>query len=306
MALSSRSYAAGHFLFQFDDDGGAPAFVKSVVGGMGKGAILEDQAGSVSTSFKHLGPVEIDQIQLEIGMALSKPLLEWIRESWRRQFSRRNGAIIHADSDLKCRLEQEFTGALIADVKFPTLDGAAKEPAYLGVTLLPESVEAREGDGRPVLGNHGLHQKLWQPCNFRLDIVGVDCTYVNKIDSFSVTQKNQPLYCGAQRFPEIEPCGVDPSNIVIYMAAEHAGDFMKWYQRFVMRGDKDTSQERDGYIEYLGPDNSTVLFTVNLNRLGIHRFSIEKSEANSEQIKRAKIELYLESVELEYETRFMK
>jgi hypothetical protein len=104
MMLGRKSYTAGHFLFQIDGAGDGPAYLRSVTGGMVKGAVLEDQAGPVATPFKHLGAVEIDPIQLEIGMALSRPLLEWIRGSWRRQFSRRSGAIVHSDFDFKCRL----------------------------------------------------------------------------------------------------------------------------------------------------------------------------------------------------------
>lgn len=306
MALGRKSYSAGHFLFQIDEGGGeGAAYVKAVSGGMVKGAVLGDQAGPVSLSFKHLGAVEIDPIQLEIGMALSKPLLEWIRGSWKRQFSRRSGAIIHADFDFKCKFEQWFENALITETKFPPLDGSAKEPAYLSVTLLPEQVKPVKGDGREVQGKLGTHQKMWLPSNFRLDIQGIDCTYVNKIESLAVTQKTKQLYVGTSRFPEVEPTGVEFSNVILTMAADHADGFMGWYDEFVMRGAKDTRQERDGFLEFLAPDNHTVLFTVNLNRLGIHKLSVEKSEANAESIKRCKVELYLESMDLEYNDRFM-
>ncbi|HWM88132.1 MAG TPA: phage tail protein, partial [Kofleriaceae bacterium] len=306
MMLGRKSYSAGHFLFQIDESGEGAAYVKSVSGGMVKGAVLEDQAGPVATQFKHVGAVEIDPIQIEIGMALSKPLLEWIRGSWRRQFSRRSGSVIHADFDFRTKFEQWFEDALITETKFPTLDGSAKEPAYLSVTLQPERVKPKAGDGSILRGNHGIHQKLWQPCNFRLDIQGVDCSYVNRIDSFSVTQRIKPLYTGSTRFPEVEPTGIDFSNLVVYIGVEHADDFMAWYEQFIVRGDKDTRQERDGFLEFMAPDGHTVLFTINLNRLGIHKLSVEKSEANSEQIKRYKIELYLESMELEYSGQYMK
>jgi hypothetical protein len=306
MALGRNSYSAGHFLFQIDEGGGeGAAYVRSVSGGMGKGAVLGDQAGPVALSFKHLGAVEIDPIQLEIGMSLSKPLLEWIRDSWRRKFSRRSGSIIHSDFNFKSKLEQWFEDALITETKFPALDGSAKEPAYLSVTLLPEKVKLTKGDGSPVQGKHGMNQKLWLPSNFRLDIQGIDCKYVNKIESFSVTQKTKPLYTGSTRFPQVEPTGIDFSNINIYMGVDHASDFLAWYDKFIMHGDKDTKQERDGFLEFLGPDTKTVLFTVNLNRLGIHKLSIEKSEANAESVKRCKVELYLESMDLEYEDKYM-
>lgn len=307
MALDSRSYSSGHFLFQLDH-GGDPgaAYLKSVAGGMFKGSVLEENAGPAATQFKHLGTVELDPIQLEIGMAMSRPVLDWIRGSWNKEFTRMDGQIIHADFNLNSRMEQWFYGALIAETKFPTLDGAAREPAYLGVTIHPEDVQVKKGDGRKVQGVTGMNQKRWLPSNFRLDIQGIDCRYVNRIDSFSVTQKIRPLYTGPQRKPELEPTGIDFSNLTVYLAVEHAQDFFRWHEDFVVAGHKSTTSERAGFIEFLGPDNQTVIFTINLNQVGIHRLTIEKSEAHAEQIKRAKVELYLESMELEYETRFLR
>lgn len=307
MALDRKSYAAGNFLFRLDDnhDGGA-AYLKSVAGGMVRGAVLEEQAGPAATQFKHLGAVEIEPIQLEIGMAMSKPLLDWIAGSWKKKFSRQSGSIIHADFNLNCRMEQWFEDALIAETKFPTLDGAAREPAYLGVTLNPERVEVKRGDGHKVRGEVGKNQKLWLPSNFALTITGIDCTHVTRIDSFTVTQNIKPLYTGLGRFPELEPTGLDFSNITVYLAVAHADDFLRWYEDFIVDGGRDTSHERDGYIEFLGPDNKTVLFTVYLNRLGIHRLTVEKSEANTEQLKRYKIEMYLEDMELEYNESFLR
>lgn len=307
MRLDRRSYSAGHFLFHLDDkhDVGA-AYLKSVEGGMVKSAILEEQAGPEALQFKHLGTVEIDPIQLEIGMALSRPVLDWIAGSWQRKYSRRSGSIIHADFDFRSKIEQWFEDALITETKFPTLDGGARDPAYLGVTIQPERIDTKRGDGHRVTGITGMAQKMWTPSNFRLDINGIDCEHVNRIDAFSVSQRVRPLYLGSQRFPELEPTGVDFSNITVYTAVEHAQDFMRWYEAFVVKGGKESREERDGYLEFLGPDTRTVLFTINLNRLGVHRLTIEKSTANAEQIKRCRIELYMESMSLEYEPQYMR
>jgi hypothetical protein len=239
-------------------------------------------------------------------MAMSKPVLDWIKGSWEKKFTRQSGSIIHADFDLSSQFEQWFYDALIAETKFPTLDGAAREPAYLGVTIHPERVEGKKGDRKQVQGVTGMNQNLWLPSNFRIAIEGIDCSMVSRVDSFTVTQKIRPLYLGVDRFPELEPTGIDFSNINVYLALQHAGDFMRWYEEFIVKGDKETVSERPGYIEFLGPDNKTVIFTINLNQLGIHRLTIEKSEAQSEQLKRAKIELYMESMTLEYEEKYMR
>lgn len=298
--LGRSSYSAGHFLFRLDDEGGDAAYLRSVAGGMVKGAVLGETVGPEYWSFKHLGAVEVDPIAFEIGMALSRPLLEWISGSWKRQFSRRDGVIIHADANFNPRLEHEFFQALITETKFPTLDGSTKEPAYLGVTVHPEWVNIKRTSGTKVQGTVGRNQKKWLPSSFRLEIDGFDCSRVSKIDSFSVKQKVRPLYIGAQRLPELEPISLEFSNITFYIAADYADQFMKWHDEVVIKGAKDTSSERQGVLEFLSPDRSQVLFSIQLNQVGIYNMSIDRSEANAEIIKRAKIELYVDSMDLKY------
>jgi len=43
--------------------------------------VLGETVGPEYWSFKHLGAVEVDPIAFEIGMALSRPLLDWISGS---------------------------------------------------------------------------------------------------------------------------------------------------------------------------------------------------------------------------------
>jgi hypothetical protein len=297
--LARSSYAAGHFLFRLDGDEDA-AYLRSVSGGMVKGSVLGEAVGPEYSAFKHLGAVEVDPIAFEIGMSMSRPLLEWIRGSWRREFSRRDGCIIHADANFEPKLEHEFHQALITETKFPALDGAAKEPAYLGVTLHPEWVSMKRAGGGKMRGSVGLNQKKWLPSSFRVDIDGIDCSRVNKVDSFAVRQKIRPLYTGASRLPELEPISIEFSNVTIYMAADFAEPFLRWHEEFVVKGDRDTSSERTGAIEFLTPDRREVLFTVELKQVGLYNLTIDRSEANAEQIKRAKIELYVESMDLKY------
>lgn len=298
--LARSSYAAGHFSFRLDGDDQDSAYIRSVAGGMVKGAVLGEAVGPEYSAFKHLGAVEVEPISFEIGMSMSRPLLEWIRDSWRRQFSRRDGVIIHSDANFQPKLEHEFFQALITETKFPTLDGEATQPAYLGVTIHPEWVDLKKATEDRLVSAVGRNQKRWTPSAFNLEIDGVDCSMTSKIDAFSVKQKIRPLYCGSGRLPELEPVSLEFSNLTIYMAADHAESFMKWHQEFVIKGDKDTASERSGALEFLSPNRQDVLFTVLLNRVGLYNLTIDKSEANATAIKRVKIELYVESMDLQY------
>ena len=297
MSITTRSYSSGTFLFSLD---GTPdqSYIKSVEGGTTKGSIVEERVGPAHMRFKHLSTIEIEPISLELGMSISRPFMQWIQESWERNHTRRNGAIIHADFNATSYLEHSFEDALVTETIFPMLDGADRDSPYLSVKLHPERVAIQEqasGFGQTAVSSH---QKMWSGSGFRLEIDGLDCSMVNKIDSFSVKQNVRALYVGSQRHPEMEPTSLEFGNITIYMALAHAGPFLEWHDQFIQRGARAPDSEKTGAIVYLGPGNQELL-TVELFQVGIYSFVIEKAEANAEGIQRAKIELYVERMKLQ-------
>jgi hypothetical protein len=300
MPLTRRSFVGSQFLFALDDGGPDAAYVKSVSGGGVKGKVLEGEVGPDHILFKHLGAVEIEPITVEVGMSVSRPLFDWIRASWRRDHGRRSGAIVHADADMRARLREDFYEALITETKFPALDGSSNEPAYLSVTIQPENAAITEEGGQRLQAPLTSHQKQWTASSFRLELDGIDCSKVNKIDSFSVKQKVKQLYSGSDRLPELEPTGLEFGNLSLTMAVEHAGDFIRWHHEYVVRGGADTRHERPGVIEFLDPSRADVLFSVTLDNVGIFSLTIDKSDAGGTEIKRCKVELYVESMDLDY------
>lgn len=297
--LFRKGFSGGQFLFALDDDHGEPGYVKSVSGGSVKGKVMEEEVGPGHYAYKHLGNVEIEPITVELGMAMSRPVLDWIRDSWELRFSRRNGYIVHADADFNARYIQEFRNALITETKFPALDATNKEPVYISVGVHPESLELKEESSYKLFGRTPSQQKLWTAANFRL-VLDREYGHINKIESFTVKQKITQLYFGSSRYPELEPTGIEFDNLVLTMPLEHAGDFLDWHDEYVVRGAKDTKKEKTGFIEYLSPDTSDVLLRLHLEGVGLHSLSIEKSSAGEDKTKRCKVELYVESMKIEY------
>lgn len=298
--LWASSFSSGRFMFVLD---GAPitGYIKSVDGGAVKGTVIEEQIGPDYTKFKHLATVEIDPITVQLGMAVARPMFEWISASWTRDFHRKSGTIIHADHNYRALFEQEFQDALIVETTFPALDGSEKNPAYLTVKLHPESMVVKRTAGL-LKSIVTPFQKIWSPANFRLVIDGIDTSHVAKIDSFSVKQKVKQLYIGARRHPELEPTGLEFSNITLYTSLAYADEFIAWHNEFVVKGDKDPKQERQGEIQFLDPAGHDLapLMTVKLHNIGIYSLAMEKSEAAADSIKRCKIELYVERMDLWY------
>jgi hypothetical protein len=299
LGLSRRPYTGGHFVFTLDG-APVPGYLRSVEGGTITGEVIDETVGPDFTHFKHLGTVSVEPLTLELGMAMSRPIFDWIGASWKRDFERKTGAVIHTDSRYRSQLEQWFSDALIVETTFPALDGASTDPAYLTVKLQPERVELKKGDDELATSVLSARQKDWSPSNFRFHLDGLDTSHVSKIDSFNVVQKIKELYVGSARFPELEPTGLEFSNLTVYTGLAYADDFLGWYEKAVVGGDRETRQERQGAIEFVSPNGDSTLFTVTLQNVGIFGVSIDKSEAGSEQMKRCKIDLYVESMALEY------
>lgn len=299
MSTNRTAYSSGYFQFALD---GEPetSWLKSVDGGGVKASLIQENVGPDHIQLKHVATVEIDPLTVEVGMAATSPIFRWIQDSWKHRFSRRDGSVVHANFEYASVIEQWFYEALISEVGFPTLDGSDKNPAYLTLKLQPERIELKNGDGQKIVGAEGAKkQKLWSPSSFRLEIDGIDCTHVNKVDAFTVKQKIKPLYIGSSRYPELEPAGIEFPNLTVTMAAAYADDFIKWHQAFVVKGDKDPKHLKSGAIEFLDPRSAETLLTVKLENVGINSLTFEKSEAGAESLKRCKVELFVESMDLD-------
>lgn len=291
-----RSFSSGKYQFNLDPTFDA-AYVKSVDGGFHKAEVVSEQAGPSHLSFKHSSTVDIQPISLELGMAISKPMIDWISASWRRDYQRKSGSILHADFNGKIRYAQEFTEALILETSFPALDASSKDSAYMTVKIQPEGLSIKT-EGGDLKGTLGVKQKLWTPANFCLSVDGCNCDGVSKIDSFTVKQEVKKFHFGPYREPQIEPSKLTFPDLTIESSLAYAEDFMKWHQNYVVLGKKDTKEQRDGEIIFYDQTLSNPLLTVSLANIGISSFEILKSEAHSETIKKAKIGLYVESMDI--------
>jgi len=68
----------------------------------------------------------------------------------------------------------------------------------------------------------------------------------------------------------------------------------------VIDGNCGEDQEKGGTLEYLAPDQQTVLFTLTFSNLGIFKITPDKMEAGAEGIRRAKVEMYCENITYAY------
>ncbi|MGE0868929.1 MAG: phage tail protein [Kofleriaceae bacterium] len=299
MTLPKRSYTAGHFELQIDNHR-TTAYLRSVEGGTIKGNLIDEPIGSENVRVKHMSTVEIDPISIDFGLSGASDVLKWIQSTWRKDPSRRSGQITYGDFNLDAMYVREFIDALITETTFPALDGAAKEAAFLKVKIQPESVKDNKQPPKLKLtGETSAKQKLWSPSAFRFTIDGVaGMEYTNKIESLTIRQGIKRLYTGESRFPLVEPTKIEFPNIVGTIAEQHAGALLDWHESYVRSGTSDPKAQKTGSIEFLAPNKHETLFAIDLFDLGIMSVSMPQAQANSEQIKRIKFELYVGRMDL--------
>lgn len=300
MTLQKRSYTAGHFELLIDGHA-STAYLKSVDGGFAKTQLIDEPVGPANMRIKHSSTVEIDPFTIEFGLSEANDLLKWIQSSWSKKHGRRNGSVSHANFDLKKTFEHEFREALITETSFPALDGSSKDTAYLKIKVQPEYVRAKKvGASEALRGAQGPKQKLWTASSFRLNIDGIDdMKYTNKIEAFTIKQGIKKLYVGQERFPQIEPTKIEFPNISGTISLEYADKLLEWYEQCLMKGLADPKAQKTGSIEFLRPQRDKEIFSINLFDVGLASLQVQQSQANQDQIKRVKFELYVGRMNLD-------
>jgi hypothetical protein len=102
---------------------------------------------------------------------------------------------------------------------------------------------------------------------FRLNIVGLDCTRVSKIDSFTVKQHlaGGTLDMAHYQVDQIRTAAanlVEFPNLRIELATAFAETWRTWFKSFVIDGNSSAMNEKTGTLSFLAPNLSTVLATI--------------------------------------------
>ena len=303
MGIHDRAVVAAKFAIDLDDSAGG--WLYGAEGGQGYAELISERLGADQLQRKHASPVKFEDITFTFGTGMSKHLYQWIADSFKLSYSRRDGAIVSADFNLKEIGRLDFHQALISEIGLPALDASSKEPARMTLKISPEWTKnkPRKTPGESIAGRYPIDprkQKRWMPCNFRLRIDGLEeaCKRVSKIEALTIKQKNVELSVGEHRYNLREPASLEIPNLVITLT-EHAGQgFYDWHEKFVLEGHNTPEYEKTGTLEYLDSNMKDILFVCHFHHLGILKLTPDKLGA--EEIRRMKVEMYCESMEWEF------
>ncbi|MGE5293268.1 MAG: phage tail protein [Solirubrobacterales bacterium] len=289
-----RSYVSGNFFLTLD--GVKCGFLKSVDGGSISAEVVAEP-GSGAFVAKHLGKPRYGEFTLSFGLSMDKSFFEWIAQSWRGEAKPRTGAITALDYTLTPKSERRFENAIITSTTIPAMDGSSKEPAYMTVTISPATARNAPGTGTKAdYATYGKdEQKVMLPSNFKLEIDGIDCSRVNRIESFTVGQSvgNDPK----ARETALASRRVNFPNLKLTLPDAASPAFLRWHESYVVEGNA-AGGERNGMLTIFAPSQQGVLLRIKLYNVGICSLEADKAEANADQVKRVEVELYVERMEL--------
>jgi len=170
-----------------------------------------------------------------------------------------------------------------------------KEAALFTLKFKPETTQYKKSSGAKI--SMPPKRKLVRASDFRLQIDGLDCTRVNRIESFTVIRKVVTASDGSGGGAITLPTRVEFPNITLSLPEAFAEDWFEWAKDFIVDGNNTNAQEKSGTLSFLEPTLTTARARIKFFNLGICRLTPEKNDGTA--VPRVRAELYCERMEYE-------
>ena len=297
LPATTRNFARGPVVLELG--GTQQALLKSADGGDTIAQVITYRSGSEPVAHKQIGNVKYEDFALLTNFDIELPYAQWIVDMPNFQVTRKNGAVVVGDFNFAVRSRREFQQALISEITIPMLDASSKDLGYFTIGVTPE--HASDGSLKGSISKKSQNvQKRWQIQNFRLEIDGLDCTRVNKIDSFTIKQKIVENRLGESRDVGIVAESVEFPDLAVQFGATSLPSWQKWFDDFVVKGNSSDSDEKSGRIVFLAPDLKTELGVLQFHHVGIYALDPDNEPdsagALGESLARARALLYVEQM----------
>lgn len=292
--LNPSSYTAGKFAIELD--GVMAGWVQSADGGSAVAEVVVEQlAQGLVSPKKHIGNVKYADISINCGTGMSKGFYQWIKSSFDGKASHHNGNIVTEMQHNQVKYTMDFFNALITEIGFPALDAASKDAAKMTIKFSPETTRFKAGTAS---APQPATTWPWLVSRFILEIDGLDCTRVNKIEALVVKQSFVESLIGDAGVYHKEPTSLEIPDLVVSMPESAAGTFQSWFDDFVIKGNNGDNMEKSGSLSWMTTDGKLVLGVLEFSHLGIFKLAPDTTQADG--IRRVKAEMYCESMAFDF------
>ncbi|MGE5180188.1 MAG: hypothetical protein ACM3PF_13965 [Bacteroidota bacterium] len=277
-------------------DGAAVGFVHEATGG-DPGANVITTPGPGGAFTKHVGNVTFSDIELQVGSGLGPAFYDWIAKSWTAQPVAKSGAILFADVNLQVSRRKDFTNGWVTRTSLPAFDGASRDPVWISVKIKAEQTRLKAGAGTIPSDLAAKGPRPLSANGYRLEIPGLDCTRVRKIDPFTIEMRTSNDATGSSRDGIVTPTGLNVSDLVVTLPEASADSWFDWMNSFVVQGNNGEAQEKNGDLVIL--DGQSEVARVHFVHLGIHSLGTDTDTA-ANAVRSVVARLYCEQASLEW------
>jgi hypothetical protein len=250
-------------------DGKKAEALQSFRGGELHGTVATEKTGGKYYLGKSIADARYTPFVLEAGFGMDATFYQWIATGWAFDGGLRHGSVIGVDDQGEVRSQIDFDQASITETIIPAMDVTAKGAGYLTVKIKPEIVRPQAPSGKVALAPESRN-KIFMPSQFKLEIAGLDCSGVTKVDSFTVKQSEASNVVGVTREPTDEPGLLNFPDLRIELTSATRKSWDAFITSFLLEGKHTEQDEKEGALTLLSTDSKTTLATIHLHNLGIY------------------------------------
>jgi hypothetical protein len=247
------------------------------VAGTNTGAVRDLEGGAIgaeivreSNGAKHLGAMHYDSVKFRVDFQQGKPVWDWVSATIAGSAAKKNVALTNCDFSLNAISQRDFQNSLLTEVAFPTLDAASKDPGWINLSFQPEAARSKAASGKCNAPNASARTKAFMPNNFKLELVGLETSYVNKVEGLTFKQEVSATTTGQSREPALHPSKVEMPNLKVTLSVLHADTWTAWHDDFVVKGNNGNDREKTGAIVFLAADMKEEVARIALTGVGIY------------------------------------
>lgn len=270
-------------------------YLKRSSGGGVRAEIKNDTVAANAFSKYHIEQPVYEPLCVEANFGFSPALYNWIAAFWDPGFSQRQNVSIVSVQGRTPVSERKFGNAIITETTIPACDTSCKKDAgNLTVTLnVPYAIDAVPGKFQaPAFSSNSIDE--WIPANFKLEVDGLDCTEVTKIDSFTIKRSSTSENIGEDRVAKTTNEKLVFPNLHIALKESGAATWKQWADDFIIKGKNQDADEKNGRLIFLtGGNKPRELARIEFKHLGIFRLA---QDGGGETIRQITAGLYCEQM----------
>lgn len=241
---------------------------------------------------KHVASVRWTPALITLGLGMGKQMGDWLHRSLTLPAATASGSVVIGDISHRAKSALAFTNALLTRLTVPALDASSRDSGALLVGFEAEQVEITAGDGADIRTKPP--RAKWICSNFKVEIDGLPCARVTRVESFTWTREISASPGDSSRNPLRQPTNAAVPDLQLTISAADYPEWADAARSWFVDGKHLEADEKAGRIVLLSPDQRNELATISFANIGFRKFQTLQTTGTA--VARFSVTLYTETM----------